>query len=304
MSFTKMMAFTPGYFRAVSRWLLQERRDVANRVAVLSAEIVRIGYVRVQYQRSARPDGSVRASYKRLGITATEGSTLAKLIQAYIANGGNPWDISSFMHPDTTEEVGELEDGTLIVSELYPNGGVVAPGLDTDYGPPNVTMPGSTGYEQDPGGFIGHPDDGLDPRYYPPRMGGRFDPGAFDYATSLKTMTRLRGWANLEIKEKLQDIEWRIVKQADLREQLEHERDSVLQQAFGGVLQGLPDTLDDERFDPGMMMQNLLQAAYEQLFEQHLIPSEGVRAFKGNVDTGFTPEYPPTDVSEVRDAMG
>jgi hypothetical protein len=299
-----MMAFPPGYFRAVSRWILSERRDVANRVAVLSAEMARIGFVKVRYKRAALADGTIRASYKRIGFEVTEGSTLARLIQAYIANGGNPWDISSFMHPDATEFVTELEDGTSVVSEQYPNSGVVAPGLDTDYGPPNITLPNenSTGYEQDPGGFIGHPEDGLDPRYMPPRLGGRMDPGAFDYATPLKLMTRIRGWANQEIKEKLQDIEWRIVKQADLREQLELERDSVLVQAFGGYLQGLPDIFDDERFDQGMLVQNLIQAMYEQLFDMEDNPSEGVRAFSGNVDTGFTPEYPPTDVSEV-DAM-
>ncbi len=43
---------------------------------------------------------------------------------------------------------------------------------------------------------------------------------------------------------------------------------------------------------------------YEQLFEISDFSSEGVRAFKGNVDTGFTPEYPPTEPSEVRDVMG
>jgi hypothetical protein len=302
-SFSKMTAFSPGYFRSVSRWLLNERRDVASRVVVLGAEMARIGYARILYKRRVDGEGNLRATYKRVGFEVTEGSTLARLVQAYIANGGNPWDISSFMYPDVGEVV-EEDDGTLRTINQYPNGGVVAPGMDTDYGPTNVTQPGSTGYEADPGGFIGSPEDGLDPRYYPSRLGGRIEPAAFDSETNVKAMHQIRSWANQAVKTKLQDIEWRIIKQADLREQLEHERDSILVQAFGGVLQGLPDAIDDERFDIGLMVQNVIQALYEQLFEMEDNPAKGVRAYKGNVDTGFTQQFPTTDVSEVRDSMG
>ena len=95
-SFSKMSFFPPGYFRAFSSWLLRERRDVASRINTLNAEIERIGFVQVEYRQIVNPDGSYAVTEERMGVSVTPNSTLEKLVQAYIANGGNPLDISPF----------------------------------------------------------------------------------------------------------------------------------------------------------------------------------------------------------------
>ena len=309
-SFAKTIVFPAGYFRASARWLLRERRDVAARVEVIGAEIARIGFIKVVYQVQVSEDGDISATHRRIGFAVSEGSTLARLVQAYVAGGGNPWDISSFMYPDATEyredvigeedelpveEDGDLNSGTL--AQVYPGGGIVAP-TSVDYSPGNVTEPGSTGYQRSAGGHIVG-----DPRYHPDRgLGGRVDPSILGFETVMKTMGRIRGWANQAIKEKLQDLEWRIIKQADLREQLVEERDSMLAQAFGGALQGLPDQFDENRFNRGLMVQSLIQDMNDLLFE-----SDGdgsVRAWRTNAETGFLYFVDKTDISEMRDNLG
>ncbi len=294
-SFSKMAVFPAGYFRAFSRWLLQNRRDVAARVATMSAEIARIGFVRVLYGGAFTADGDLMKTERRTGFAVTEGSTIARLVQAYIAGGGNPWDISSFMYPDSTAVEAKPETEEEVVQQEYPGGGVVAP-LSADYQPTNVTRPGESGYESDPGGHA------STTRYYPDRIGGRIDPGIFDHDAVVKSMHMMRKWANQDIKERLLDIEWRIVKQADLREQLIQERDVVLVQAFGGVLSGLPELFDNELFPRSLMVQNLVQDMYALLFE--LDETGAVASFKANSDTGFTYFTFSAEAEEVRDSLG
>jgi hypothetical protein len=78
-------------------------------------------------------------------------------------------------------------------------------------------------------------------------------------------MHQMRAWASQEIKE-LQDLEWRIIKQCDLREQLVQERDEVLVQAFGGSLDGVAP-FDPARFEESLRVQNLIQDMYRMLYE-------------------------------------
>jgi hypothetical protein len=85
-------------------------------------------------------------------------------------------------------------------------------------------------------------------------MGGRMDRGAWDNDTIVRTMHDMRRWANQDIKTRLQDMEWRIIKQMDLREQLIYERDTVILQAFGDLQDGVgpfdPDSFRQERLVP------------------------------------------------------
>ncbi len=111
----------------------------------------------------------------------------------------------------------------------------------------------------------------------------------------------MRNWANQAIKEKVQDIEWRIVKQMDLREQLEQERDRVLMQAFGVALDALP-TLDQERFSTGLTVQSLVNDFYNLLFQMK--GPEEVQAFRAGPKLGFLDFTFADAVSEIRDPLG
>ena len=283
-SFGKLAVFPAGYFRAFSSWILRHRRDVASHVAVLGAEIERIGLVRILYDVEQDEEGNIRATETRVGFRVTEGSSLARLVQAYVANGGNPYDISSFMYPDQTEILEEKPDETVIIYEEYPGGGVYAP-KTVEYNNP-VGNPGASGFERYEGGEPAL-NNKTSERGYASRIGGAPERGNWDSDTIVKTMHRIRGWANQIIKERLQDIEWRIIKLADLREQLVDERESVLEQAFGGYLRGLPDQFDEDRFSVDMLAQNLIQTMNELLFRMDPDDDSNVKSNKSNETTGF-----------------
>lgn len=236
-SFSHMSMWPIGYFRGIARWLMINRRDVAARVAVLTAEISRIGEVRVTYKTTEGSDGSVKASSEPLAFDVTPNSSLERLLRAYIAGGGFPLDISMFLKPDTTVAVPNSEGDTVFV-ENQPGGGIVAPRSVSAISP--ADQQDMSGLEAHDGGFVDSPG------YLPARMGGRIDRGAWDDDSVTRTMHEIRAWANQDIKERLQDLEWRIVKLCDLREQLEQERDEVLVQAFGGLLASLD--WDEDRF--------------------------------------------------------
>lgn len=253
-SFSKMGAFPAGYFRGIAMWLLQNRRDLPARISVLQAEIGRIGIIEVTYATYQDSEGNTRATEKATGIAVSEGSTLAHLVRAYLATGGNLFNISKFLMPNSTTEA--TAAGGSVLVEKYPGGGVVA-AKSAEYNDPlpmvqdretldgtsesqkngdpeKFTAPQKSGYEGHPGGYLNTD------RYFPGRMGARMDRGGWDSDTVVRTMHDIRAWANQDIKTRLRDMEWRIIKQMDLREQLCAERDSIIVQAFGGLQPGLP----------------------------------------------------------------
>jgi len=293
-SFDKLGVWPVGYFRAYSSWLLRTRKEVSARLRMISAEIERIGFVTVYYADAEQVvDGVQKKTEVRTGISVTPNSTLLRLMQAYIANGGNPLDVSSFTYPDSVQVLETDDEGNpTSVTEHYPHAGLMAP-MSADPNDP-VEGAGSSGYGAYPGGFI------RGDRYFPARQGGRMSPGAFPRDSVVQTMQQIRGWANQEIKERLQDIEWRIVKQCDLREQLTKERDEVLVQAFGGVLAGV-GPLDVARFDPTLRVQNLVQDMYSILY-----PMDGdtVQSFSPGETNAFLVFTFPDLPSEVRDPLG
>lgn len=304
-SFSKMGVFPAGYFRATTQWLLRERRDVVTRIDTLQAELLRIGRVKISYAPLAEGEG-IKRSARPTGFDVTKGSSLARLMQAYIATGGNPYDISGFLYPDTTEWA-DTEGGP-VRREKYPGGGFVAP-ISSSYNDPMpmpVTDPDAlegdvppspqqTGYEAYPGGQINSH------RYAPGRMGGRLDRGTWDYATVNRVMHDVRGWANKEIKTRLQNMEWRIIKLSDLAEQLEQERDVVLMDAFAGQLNNMP-LLDEDKIDPKRLCQVIIQDMYSLLYETN---AGGVPfAFRANVQTGFLRFMFPDVPEDVAGSMG
>jgi hypothetical protein len=264
MSFGAMARFRVGYWRGVRSYLLRERQDVSKRIRVIDAEMARIGKIEIQYESASDPEsGRVDRTENRMSINATRGSSLEKLLKAYIAQGGNPLDISQFFYPEESEIVGTEADDTPIYNHRYPYGGVAAPvSRDNDTtnemdGTPE-DMP-SSGFGENPGGYLNLV------RYAPRRIGGRKDLNE-EHAVIARIFELVRSWCNQEIKEKLQRLEYKILKLCDAHEQLENEKSIVLQQAFGGVLEGL-DSLDSERFSRSLRVQNLMADIDEGLFQ-------------------------------------
>ena len=208
----------------------------------------------------------------------TAGSSLARLVQAYIATGGNPFNISGFLHPETSSFEAQA-DGDVAVSQDYPGGGVYS-AMSAEYNEPHVQAPNAgevgvaapgevatkqTGYEAHPGGWVGS-SLGPSHRYFPARQGGRLDRGAWDHGTVHRMMEDTRKWANKEIRARLQDKEWRIIKLSDCWEQLRMERDFTLMEAFAGQLDGLP-VRDDLMVDPQRLCQNVIADMYALLYD-------------------------------------
>ena len=288
-SFAKLSVWPVGYFRATSSWLLRARKSVAARIAAINAEIARIGFIQVTYG-TEEINGEKRPSETRIGFTVTKNSSLERLVRAYVAMGGNPLDISSFMHPDSTEIVEQDPDGNIKVVQRYPHGGVLAP-KSAEYNEPLPKEGENTGYGADEGGWIR--SDG----YYPARQGGRINRGAFDFNTIVRYMHQIRAWANQDVKA-LQDLEWRIIKLCDLREQLMTERDEVLVQAFGGVLRGVGN-LDADRFPQNLQVQNLIQDMYSMLYRMG--EDGAVQGFRTNDKVPFLQFTFEDTASELRD---
>lgn len=301
-SFSKLSRWPVGYFRAYSRWLLNQRREIPARVALINAEVERIGFITVAYRGEKAEDGSVTLTEERLGFSVPEGTTLARLVQAYIAQGGNPFNISPFWMPGRTKVIGLDGDGNPIRVEQYPHGGIMSLKSASPGDPHPVVVTDDDGEEVViTSGFGGYP-------------GGQPNSEEFNYATRLGTqaplrnhdmvmvMRKMRDWANQDIKTKLQDIEWRIVKQMDLREQLEFERDEILVQAFGGALDGVAG-MATQRFNPDLSVQSKVQEMNELLFE---MGDDGtVTAYRANADVDtydFAFEDLPSEVG--RDPLG
>lgn len=273
-AFAKLSVWSVGYFRSTSSWLLNHRRTIAARVAVIDAEVARIGFFTVFYASDKEGDGSVKVSQNPVGFSVTPNTSLESLLRAYIAQGGNPLDISTFLMPDRTTF---LEDGTMIPS--YPEGGVAAP-KSVEYNSP-TDDPDDSGYGSYQGGY-----SALN-GYNPGRQGGRLDRGRWEDAAMVNTMHYIRRWANQDIKA-LQNIGWRITKLMDLREQLTREKDELLLQAFGGAIPVLDDGADDNRFVKSHLVQNLIQDMYDILYEALPAGTESTtEAFTTRGDVGF-----------------
>lgn len=212
MSFGWLGTFRQGQWRAFRTFVLHERRDIANRLAVIDAELKRIGRVRIMYERLSDADGNETVTEKRTGIQVSSGSSLEKLFQAYIAVGGNPFDISLFLTPDAVL-VWDNQDGEETTKSTQPYQGVVYP-KDGVY---------STGNQYEGGHLVLK-------KYTPNRTGNSVDdsrPGAI--------VDQARRWVNQIIRERRHDLEARIIKLCDLREQLIHEQEELVLAAVGTV---------------------------------------------------------------------
>lgn len=220
MSFGWLGTFRQGQWRAFRTFVLNERRDVGRRMSVIEAELTRIGTVTVFYGVT---DAKV-VTEERIGFTVSSGSSLEKLLQAYTAQGGNPFDISMFLTPDATfilDPDAQGEDG---LQDTQPYGGVI-------YAKSQLAGLGST----DEGGDLNIK------KYWPARAGGVRE---FQDTTIVNSVDLARRWVNQTIVARRHDLEARIIKLCDLREQLQHELER-LTTAVGGTVGSIPQPSTD-----------------------------------------------------------
>lgn len=241
MSFNWLGTFRQGSWRSYRSYILNQRREVSQRVAVINAELERIGTVTVIYGETENEDGTTTITEERLGFSVSNGSSLEKLLQAYIAQGGNPFDISLFLTPDSVIYIEEKD----LTVESQPYGGVIYP-KSGNYSPGNL-------YE---GGFL------VVKKYLPARIGGRKQ---VEDQTVAGLVAQSREWLNQGLRERLNNLEARIIKLCDLREQFLRELEE-LTFAVGGTAGSIP-TLDTETFDADLDVAKIVAAIDSVFYE-------------------------------------
>jgi len=246
MGFGWLGTFRNGQWNAYRSFILKERADVSARLAVIQAEIDRIGQVTVSYRMNK--DGSGRCTEERTGFFVTENSSLEKLIRAYTVAGGNPFDISMFLVPDSVV-LADNDDPESVV-ETQPYGGVIAP---------------KTGDSAVNASFYGGGDLNV-LKYTPARTNGQ-DAHDSNMASSI---VRSRKWVGQIIDERVHSLESKIIKLCDLREQLGQERE-LLQSTLGGTVDGLP-TFDLDLYDPDQTLSAIV-STIDSIF--YLVDSNG-----------------------------
>jgi hypothetical protein len=199
MSFAWLGTFRQGQWRIFREFVLNERRDAQLRADFILAELQRIGDVILVYAR----DGEGDITEKRIGMIVYPNTTLGKLVAAYTAQGGNPLDISMFLTPNA---VVRLDSGADVSG--YPSDGVLYP-LGGDYA--------FTGEQFSQGAPSLRTFDWR-------RLGGR---RAIDDRDIGDAVDLSRRWISQAIKFKRNDLEARIIKLCDLREQLLQELDQI-----------------------------------------------------------------------------
>jgi hypothetical protein len=242
MAFRWLGTFRQGSWRAYRRFILEERRDVGERMSVIRSELTRIGDVEIIYASTTDDEGVTTVTETRLGFSVTPGSSLAKLVQAYVAQGGNPFDISMFLTPDQAVVLDDT-DPDQAATESQPSGGVMYPKSGT-------YTPG----ERFKGG------DGSLKKDYTARVGG---PRVVPDASIGISVDMARKWLRQEIRTKRDDIEHRIIKLCDLREQLNEELEAIVM-AAAGVSSEIP-LKDEVRFDTTLSVANIV-ATIDSLF--------------------------------------
>lgn len=257
-------------WRAFRNWVLTERRAVGARLRVIKAELTRIGHITVFYERqeetviteTGAEQTVENVTEVRRAFRVSEGSSLEKLVQAYIAAGGNPMAISLFLQPDeilftTDEDPLESPDddhneqatdiGFASTPYDLPSGGAFAPGSTTGYGP---------------GGPPVRPNNRRD--VYK-QVGRYFDQGDASGKVAVR-MDHARRWVRQELTE-LSILEGRIVKLMDLREQLINERDVLLVQSVGGSVQDLSLPPDPDRFPRNLHLTRIVAEMDRTFYE-------------------------------------
>ena len=231
MSFNFNTIIRRGSWLEYRRFLLNQRRNIPSRVRVINAELTRIGDVQVLYRRADAENDKSPMTERVMGIFTKQGSSIGKLLQAYIASGGNPFAISMFLKPDSYDIEYNENDNTVELIDNQPYKGVIYPvSQNPDEG--DIGMVYQAGWLS----FWRYPGRKLNSNSSPVQE-----------TTELgKAIVHTRDWARQEIKELRNDLEYRILSLCDLREQLIRERDVLLMKAGGDVIPGM--YFDDEYY--------------------------------------------------------
>lgn len=251
MSLGWLGTFRIGQWKDLRRTVLNERRDVELWLSHIGAELRRIGDIQIVYSKEItnqpQPDGNTSqtevVSERRTALYVTEGSSLEKLLRAYIVAGGNPLDISMFLRPDSNrfqdgyglgQDPNEESRNLTGYQRIYPHDGIVAPMSPASFNPSGGV------YE---GGFL------TWGKYPWRKIQDKIQDGDVN-APLASRMDHFRRWCQQSLFEKRLNLEAKIIKLMDLREQLEEERDTWLSQSVGGSTRGTRRIPDDEYFHP------------------------------------------------------
>lgn len=257
-------------WRMYRNWILNERSAVQARMRAIDAELRRIGRVTVFYERRTEvvqtASGAEREvdtiTERRLGLSVSVGSSLEKLLQAYVIQGGNPNDVSLFLTPDDVV-LGEVDppENTEVDPNLFFNDRV-AEGAPPDQPYYGVVSTQST----DSYGVGGRYRGGL-PTFIrnPQNIIGRFVDLSDANSSIAIRADHFRRWTHQSLAE-VNRIEDAIRKLSDLREQLTHERDILLKQAVGGSVPGL-DAPDPNRFSRSMHVTRIVKEIDSVFYE-------------------------------------
>jgi hypothetical protein len=238
MSFGWNCMFRRGQWLEFRRFVLLQRQNVPTRILYLNKEIQKIGHVKITFATEGEGEDQ-KITEKRVGLEIESNNSLGKLVKAYIAQGGNPFDISMFLQPDSYDwvEKSALENATsetALVDEenkpvnMYkqhtqPYGGVLAP----------RTAGVGESEQLDTAGWL--------PiwKYEPRRLGGS-NKNIYPRADEIGgVISHARKWVTQEVSHLRNNIESRIIKLCDLREQLLLERDDILVNALSGTVANL-----------------------------------------------------------------
>jgi len=293
MSFSYLGVFRQTQWKFFRSFVLKERQAVDPRLAVIKAELRRIGSITVKYQTSStvvrNEDGSLetvpKVTEQRKALIVSAGSSLEKLLIAYIANGGNPTDISLFLQPDTVFFDGgsDPEDNpnddpnaevTVAhvpgVTDLQPYYGIISLESTTGYGIGGRNPMGLSTFSRDPNRRIGRDIDISDAA-----------------ASIVIKMDYARRWTRQAIQEKRNLMEQRIIKLMDLREQLMEEQDAILVQSVGGTVGRMPELPSPELFHRELHLCKIVEAIDAVFYVKN---EEGVPDMNSvNLGTGEDP---------------
>lgn len=264
MSFSYLGTFRQTQWKFFRSFVLKERAAVAPRIAVINAELQRIGNIIVTYRATTQAvrtsDGTTvevpKITEQREGLKVSIGSSLEKLLQAYIAFGGNPTDISLFLQPDdvlftggqdpaddpdddpNAEATDEFVPGT---QSTYPYQGIVAEKSTSGYGIGGRNPQGLATFSRDPYA----------------RVGRNIDLSSANQTIAIK-MDYARRWTQQAIQEKRNLMEQRIIKLMDLRECLIQERNDILIQSIGGSVDILPELPNPGQYHRGLHLTRIV----------------------------------------------
>tara|TARA_B100000212_G_scaffold339436_1_gene317893 strand:+ start:467 stop:1327 length:861 start_codon:yes stop_codon:yes gene_type:complete len=250
MSFNFLGVMRVGSYLTFRRFILHEQRSALQRLETIEAELERIGVCRISWYIPEESDdgGPPMPTERRVGFGVTAGSSLEKLMQAYTAQGGNPFDISMFLDPKN--EVFDIgSDNKIQPAFTQPYGGVLYP-MSRDQ---KTTAEGGL-MTEDMGGLLNFEKN-------PKARMHRSFPWQVCQQTEY-LIERGRRWCNQSIRDKRNELEYRIIKLMDLREQLVEEAD-LIRMACGGFVAGVERP---SAFHQVYSAASLMQAVDNQFF--------------------------------------